>query len=461
MNVRKVKQRIKTYFNTSEEAAPLAAFRVFFGLLMCWSILRFWYYGWIEKLYVLPQFHFKYFGFEFVQVPGVYTYALFVICALASVGVALGYRYRWSMLLFFLSFTYIELLDKTTYLNHYYFISVLSFLLLFLPAGRYFSLDAKRRPQWAVQRIPRWNIDVLKLLLAIVYIYAGVAKLNADWMLHALPLSIWLPSKYNLPLLGGLMQKEWVHFAFSWAGAIYDLFIVFFLLYRPTRVVAFALVVIFHLLTRVLFPIGMFPYIMITAATIFFSARFHHGVLAGLARLLGIDKSYFDNGRTLKNDTSRSGQLKVGLIATFFLFQLLFPWRYLLYPGNLFWTEEGYRFSWRVMLMEKTGYANFKVVDAETGKYFYVDNRQFLTTFQEKQMSTQPDFILEYAHFLAEHYAREGHKNIQVFVESYVSLNGRKSRPYIDPEINLLSVKDSFKPKHWILPSAEEAAQIK
>ena len=85
-----------------------------------------------------------------------------------------------------------------------------------------------------------------------------------------------------------------------------------------------------------------------------------------------------------------------------------------MYPGELFWTEEGYRFSWRVMLMEKAGYANFKIVDGKTKKSFYVNNADFLTSFQEKQMSFQPDFILEYAHYLGDHFSNQGHKNIEV-----------------------------------------------
>ena len=67
-------------------------------------------------------------------------------------------------------------------------------------------------------------------------------------------------------------------------------------------------------------------------------------------------------------------------------------------------------------------------------------------------MSFQPDFILEYAHYLGEYYNQKGLKNIKVFTESYVSLNGRKSQKYIDPNINLLDVEDSFKNKTWIMP---------
>jgi hypothetical protein len=135
---------------------------------------------------------------------------------------------------------------------------------------------------------------------------------------------------------------------------------------------------------------------------------------------------------------------------------MVFPFRYLAYPGELFWREEGYRFSWRVMLMEKMGIATFKIVDKKTKAFFYVDNTDFLTTFQEKQMSFQPDFILQYAKFLGDHFTAQGHENVQVYVESYVALNGRLSTPFIDKTVDLYAEKESFKPKHWILPLKDE-----
>ena len=444
------------YLQQTTEAAPLAVFRILFGLMMLASIVRFWSYGWIDKLYIQPRFFFSYYGFDFVQPLGQFTYLLFALCAVAALLVALGWHYRLAMITFFLSFTYIELMDKTTYLNHYYFISVLSFLMIFLPAHAYFSVDARGRPNRAFQQVPRWSIDAIKLLLGIVYCYAGLAKLNSDWLLHAMPLKIWLPAHYDLPLLGNLLEQTWVHYAFSWGGMLYDLTIPLLLLWHRTRVVAFVLVVIFHGLTGVLFPIGMFPYIMIVSALIFFDARLHHRLLAWLAQLLNIRKDIFDNGRAKMYLATYGQKIRLSIVMVFFFIQLLFPFRYLLYPGEVFWTEEGYRFSWRVMLMEKAGYANFKVMDAATGQRFYVDNTDFLTAFQEKQMATQPDFILQYAHFLAEHFAQQGHRNVQVFVESYVALNGRLSQPYIDPEVDLTQVSESFLPKTWILPFDDE-----
>jgi len=177
--------------------------------------------------------------------------------------------------------------------------------------------------------------------------------------------------------------------------------------------------------------------------------------LENISKLFRIKKIKFDNQRLF---SYKPVQRKViqAVVIVFFGIQLLFPWRYLMYPGELFWTEEGFRFSWRVMLMEKAGFAQFKVVDAKTEERFYVDNSDFLTPFQEKQMSFQPDFILEYAHFLADHFKKQGHENIEIYVENYVGLNGRKSAPYISPDVNLLNFADSFKHKTFILPFNDE-----
>jgi hypothetical protein len=447
---------LNTYLQRNSDAAPLVVFRVFFGFMMMLSVIRFWSNGWIEKLYLEPKFHFSYYGFEWVKPLGDLTYLLFLVCGIAALMVALGYRYKLFITLFFLSFTYIELMDKTTYLNHYYFISILSFLMIFLPANARFSLDALRRGK-AYMRVPAWSIDAVKLILGIVYFYAGLAKLNSDWLFRAMPLRIWLPSRFDLPLLGNtLMQQEWFHFVMSWAGMAYDLAIPFLLLYKRTRLFAFVLVVFFHVFTRVLFPIGMFPYIMIVSALIFFDPRLHQKIIAWIKSIWsGLVPGNAVAGLKVEGVYTMSALKRKGilaLLAVFFFLQLVVPFRYLAYPGELFWTEEGFRFSWRVMLMDKVGYTTFSIVNAETGESFEVDNSDFLTSFQEKQMSFQPDFILEYAHFLGDHFTAQGHEHVQVFAKSYVALNGRTGRPYIDEKTDLYREQESFKHKTWILP---------
>ena len=445
-----MKSSHKIYITKQTKAAPLAVFRILFGFMMLASIIRFWSFGWIETLYIEPVFSFSYYGFYWLPNLGQFTYLLFIICGISAFFVAIGYRYRLSIVLFFLSFTYIELLDKTTYLNHYYLIICLSFLLIFLPANCCYSIDALRIKKIRANNVPAWSINSIKFLLCIVYFFAGLAKLNSDWLLNAMPLQIWLPSKYDIPFLGDLLQQSWIHYAFSWGGAFYDLAIPFLLLWKPSRSIAFIFVVIFHVLTRILFPIGMFPFIMIVSALIFFDATFHERILSFFSWLLKKIRLF----RLVKvNDLQKEKSSKIApyVVALFIVVQLLLPWRYVLYPKELFWTEEGYRFSWRVMLMEKAGYAQFIIKNTKTGSQFAVNNSDFLTPFQEKQMSTQPDFILEYAHYLGAHFKSQGHQNIAVHVESYVALNGRLSQPFISPEVNLLDVEDTFEHKDWIL----------
>lgn len=430
--------------------APLATFRVLFGGVMFAGMVRFMAKGWVYDLYVKPAFHFTYYGFEWVKPPGeLGMYALFAAVALSAFLVTIGLLYRVASVAFFLGFTYIELIDKTNYLNHYYFITLVSFLMALLPAGRYFSVDAWLRPSIRRTHVPRWMIIALQLQLAMVYFFAGVAKLNSDWLFRAMPLRIWLPPHTGLPLIGPLMDDAWVAYAFSWFGAVYDLLIVFLLADRRTRLFAYALVLAFHLMTAWLFPIGMFPYVMILLTLVFFPEAWHRKVIDAVARRFGQPEAVPVSVGALRH--VRPARLLVGVLAVHFAVQVLLPFRYLLYPGQLFWTEQGYRFSWRVMLMEKAGTVFFYVTDPATGREGEVVNGDFLTPNQEKMMATQPDMILQFAHFLAGHYRRQGIADPKITAESYVTLNGSGSRPFLDRTVDLTKEREGFAPKRWIL----------
>ena len=451
-----MKLNLKTYLNKTTDASPLIIFRIGFGIMMFYGVIRFWLKGWIETIYIQPNFHFSYFGFEWVKPLGNYTYVLFIICGLAAIFIALGFKYRMAIITFFLSFTYIELMDKTIYLNHYYFISMISFLMIFLPLNASFSIDSYLQKK-SYKLVPNWTIDSIKIMLTVVYLYAGLAKINSDWLLKAMPLKIWLPSKYDLPFLGeNLMQQNWFHYAMSWSGMFYDLLIPFLLFNKRTRIFAFILVVFFHVFTRVLFPIGMFPFVMIISTLIFFESNFHKKIILFLRKRINRLLKLKNNIEINDTYPLSNRKLYLTIIFLFLSVQLLFPFRHIAYPGELFWTEEGYRFSWRVMLIEKMGYTNFKIVDTKTKEFFFVNNQDFLSPLQEKQMSFQPDFILEYAHYLGDHYTKQGYKNIAVFAESHVALNGRLSQPFIDKNIDLYKIEESWKHKNWILPFNDE-----
>lgn len=425
---------------------PLITFRIIFGVLMCFSIVRFWLRGWIDSVYLHPPFHFTYMGFQWVHPMGsTGMHALFALMVLATILITIGLCYRLAAIFFFLAFTYVELLDATTYLNHYYFISLMSFIMIWLPANAAYSLDARLMPSIARQFVPAWTINLLRFQMGCVYFFAGVAKLNPDWMLQAIPMRIWLPAKTHLPIVGPLMYETWVAYLFSWFGAFYDLLIPFFLISRKTRPIAFLFVLVFHTATAIFFPmIGVFPYVMICCSLIFFSHTFHHKLLSHLPGYAG--------SSSIATYSYPAPRVFLAAVYAYIVIQLLLPFRYALYPGKLFWHEQGYRFSWRVMLMEKSGTAYFTVRDLATNRSWEVNNREFLTSIQEKMMSTQPDLILRYAHHLATQYRKRGAQQPAVFAEVYVALNGERSRLFIDSSVNLAAEPLSWGNYKWVLP---------
>ncbi len=400
-------------------------------------------------MYVKPKLFFPYFGFEWVKAFGeTGMYVLFIALAIAALFIALGFLYRISATFFFLAFTYIELIDKTNYLNHYYFISIASFLIIFLPAHRYFSVDAALNKKTGATYAPNYFILIIKFQVFIVYFFAGLAKINSDWLLNAQPLKIWLPAHSEMPLIGTLLTKEWVAYFFSWFGCVYDLAIPFFLFIPRFVRPAYFFVIVFHLATSLFFNIGMFPYIMICLTTIFFTENFHIRIIQVLRSITKANASdekivFFPSTKTLKAFSV--------LFIIHFTIQLILPFRYVMYPGNLFWTEQGYRFSWRVMLMEKAGTAFFYVHDRTTNGEIEVDNKKYLTYMQEKMMATQPDMMIDYAKFLKAEFIKQGFKDPIIRAQSYVTLNGNGSREFIDPQVDLSIQSNSFlKNKDWV-----------
>lgn len=430
---------MRKYLPTDLPVSPasLIWFRTLFGLLMTISTVRFMCLGWIEDHYSDSTFHFTYWGLSFIKpLPIFWMYCIHIVMIISSLGIIFckGIRYRIFAILLFLSFTYTEAIDVSYYLNHYYFVSLICFLLIFFPS--HISLIYRKKGL-----IPSWPVYLLKFQITLLYVYAGLAKINHDWLIEAMPLRIWLPAKDSIPLLGPLFSWYYTPWIFSWAGMLYDTFIILFLINKRTRIFAFLTVITFHTLTGILFQIGVFPIVMIGAATLFFSSDTHEKWLDIIYPRVK------DAGTIFK---SSSVYLKTG-IYIYMVFQMLFPWRYLLYPGNLFLTEEGYRFSWRVMLAEKAGTATFYVTDKCTGRRGIVQNSEFLNLHQEKQMSYQPDMILQFAHYLRDYYSKRGLCDPKVTAEVYVTLNSRPAVLLIDPNRNLSKEKDTFAPKDWII----------
>ena len=456
-----IKKWTNHFFYNQTSIYPLVTFRIIFGLMMCFSTIRFMNKGWVEDLYVKPKFYFSYYGFDWIKPLNedgmIFIFYLMIVL---SIFIALGFFYKVSTFSFFLIFTYIELIDKTNYLNHYYFVSLISFILIFIPAHKHFSFDCFFRITKPKITTPVWSINLIKFQIAIVYVFAGIAKLNWHWLFEAQPLFNWLKHQSDIPLIGKYLTYNITAYIFSWGGALFDLFIIFFLINKKSRIIAYLFIVIFHVLTALMFPIGVFPIVMIFSTLIFFSNNFHRIIIDIISTITIKLKT-----EVLKEKQSSSFNTKLTLFffAIYFVIQLILPFRYILYPGKLFWTEQGYRFSWRVMLIEKAGYSQFYVHEDKRDRKLLIDNKTFLTDQQIKMMSTQPDMILQYAHFLSEEFKDSTFiesngeiiklsSNPKITADIKVSLFNEGSRPFIDQNINLAAQSRGFQHKSWILP---------
>ena len=440
---------IKTFFRKILKAgeAPmpgdsLAFFRIVFGFLMLFAELRFISKGWIVDFYIKPQFFFPFYGFEWIKpLPEPYIYLVFYGLVLLSVLVILGLFYRFAIVAFFLTFTYVELLDKSVYLNHYYQVSLLSFLMCFLPMNAVCSLDQRFFPKNISADFQKWMLWALRLQVGLVYFFGGIAKLRCDWLFEAQPLRIWLNANQDFPVIGSLLTETWVAFILSWFALFFDLSAPFLLSFRKTRVPAFVMIVVFHLLTHFLFFIGMFPWMMLFCVLIFFPVHFHQKVL-----------SWF----SITNFSNSPQQVQSGygktlaVLCLFFLFQFIFPFRSYAYGGNVLWHEQGFRFSWNIMLMEKNASLEYVVKVKKTGREFTIRPGKFLTKIQARQCSFQPDMILQFAHFLHDYYLRYGLGETEIRAICHASVNGHASELLIDPTVDLAQEKDSFAAKKWI-----------
>ncbi len=407
------------------DLASLVAFRVGFALVMLVAVGRYFAYGWIDSLYLEPAFFFTYPGFEWVQPwPGFGMYLHFAALGVLALGILVGWWTRTCTALFALGFTWVHLIDKSYYLNHYYLVSIVAALMVVLPLGAAWSVDARRDPARAADLVPAWTVWLLRGQLGLVYFYGGVAKLNADWIVGAQPLRIWLAASGDVPLLGPLLEHPWAAWLFSWAGLGFDLGIVPLLLWPRTRGAAYALVVVFHVLTSLLFPIGIFPWLMVALTPIFLDPSWPRRVLG--------------RGHAgTRVATVRWERAVLGGLALHLVVQLLVPLRLFLVTDDVAWTERGFRFAWRVMAMEKAGLATFRVRDPATGAVWLVDPRDELTKLQATMMATQPDMIADYARHLAAEARRAGRGDVEVRADVWVALNGRPSRRFVDPDADL------------------------
>ncbi|WP_412986565.1 HTTM domain-containing protein [Pontimicrobium sp. IMCC45349] len=426
--------------------SALIVFRVFFGLLIIFESFGAILTGWVKRVLVEPEFTFSFISFDWLQpLPGIGMYIYFAIMGVFGFGIMLGYKYRFSIIGFTVMWTFVYLMQKSSYNNHYYLLVFLSLFMAIMPANRYYSIDAKQNPSIVKYSMPQWCSLLFIVQMGIVYTYASVAKWYPDWI-DTTAIELFMKGKKDYVLIGDFLQTKWLHYVLAYSGILFDLLVVPLLLYKPTRKLAFVASVFFHLFNSIVFQIGIFPYMSLALCMFFFEPKTIRNIFLK-------QKPLYNKQDVIIPNTSKLG---ITVFVIYFTIHILLPLRHWVIKDDVLWTEEGHRLSWRMMLRVKSGYANYKVVNKETGQTIPVKLSDFLTRKQINIASTKPDVIWQFSQYLKSKFKEEG-QDVEVYVDCFIKVNGRPFQQLINPEIDLASVKwDAFKHSDWILPSKQD-----
>ncbi len=445
--------RLRDRLTAPVDLASLAVFRMGLGLLLLWEVRRYLDAGWVQAYYVDPPFNFTYSGFSWVTpLPAGGMQVLFIVLGIVATTFAIGAYYRASAVALAIGYTYVFLLEQGRYLNHFYLICLFAWMMVLLPAHRLWSVDA-----WLDRRVraatgPAWSVAAPAALLGIVFVFAGLAKIDGDWLAGE-PLRAWTADDHGMPLIGPILAQPWGPTALSWAGAAFDLLVVPALLWRRTRWLAFLLGVGFHVTNDQLFSIGIFPWFAVTATTLFFRPDWPRRILAALTggRVAVATPAGEIAEAAAPEPGSRLRRAAPWVLAAFLAVQVLVPLRHHLIPGDVAWTEEGHRFSWRMKLRSKSADATFVVSEPASGASWAIDPGDLLTSWQERNMAARPDMVAQFARYLRSHYAEQG-IDVQVRATVVASLNGRPEAPLVDPDVDLSRVPAFDLARDWIEP---------
>ncbi len=467
---------------TPTNASTLVFLRIALGLLGGGDILGngIYYHWYLDEF---SKFTFSYYGFEWVRpLPEPFLSLFFITGFLLGLAVALGWRFRITAPLFALAFTYLFLIEKAHYLNHAYLFTCLAWLLALTPAWREFSFDVWRNPSEWSPRVPAWTVWLFPALMGVVYFFGGIAKINYDWLINAMPMKMWLSARSGMPILGPLWDLDITAYVMSWSGMLLDLSVAFLLLHKRLRWLALGLLIIFHATNHLLFNIGIFPYLSMVLTGMFFEPDWPKRLfrwIAGSTKPGGyipllilwarphvqswtigwqsrVGSSSGENTAYWQYRPALMRPIVFGLVLLFSV-NLLLPLRHWGFNSDVTWSEEGHRYSWRMMLRTKQGSGNYRIVDKMTGEEEIIRPSDSLSRRQYRKLYTHPDMILQYAHYLRGARAEAG-KNVAIYANIRVRLNGRKLQRFIDPEVDLTMVEwQWFGHKAWVLDEVTDS----
>ena len=419
--------------------SPLVVFRIFFGFLVACESFGAILTGWVKRILIDPEVTFSFIGFEWLKpLPGFGMYFYFLAMGVFGLAIMLGYRYRIAIISYTILWAGVYFMQKTAYNNHYYLLLLISFLLIFLPANSYASLDVRQNRIKEEKTMPYWINLLFIIQVAIVYVFASIAKFYPDWLDGTFTRNL-LADSTNVIALKKLFLQKWFYLFIAYMGIVFDLLIVPLLLFKKTRMLALLASLTFHLFNAIFLEIGIFPFFALTFALFFYEPETIRSVF--LREKTSIET---ENGHS----NYYGKKIVYFLIIPYLIIQLLLPLRHHFIEGDVLWTEEGHRLSWRMMLRERSGFIHIRIKDLKTGKLSVYDYRKNLTDKQIQNLATKPDIIWQYCQYIKKEFKG---KEIAIFIDCKNSINRKEYKTLIDPKFDMAKAKwNYFRHNEWL-----------
>lgn len=467
-----------SYLFVKVNGSSLGLFRILFSIFMLKDFMM--AYQYFTSSLSQSLFFSTYDGFHWVQLfPSPFLELFFGLMFISCVLLMLGRYYRLNAVLTFFGFTYIFLIDRGHYNNHFYLYCILHFFLIIIDADRWGTIHKQKE-----NVVPYWQILLLRCQVFIVYFYGGLAKISEDWF-SGYPMIYWLKmsaQNFEGPVHDFLMSDTSVYFI-CYTGFLFDLLIGFVLL-SSFRRLAILPILIFHLSNHFLWNIGTFPFVMVAATFLFFDPAFpenfvqkirkkgdNHLVLLITSLIIMITGLYFyeylimsigiillfihilrfkykinllwlfkKEVQTLlvhKDNSKPLNQKPItAFLSVWFLLQITIPFRHTLFHGDPSWTGEGHFFAWRMMLVASTDAVKYYIEVPETGQRYPVALEKYMNFRQFRKLGRTPKAYHRFAHFLADELKKNGAEKPIVRMEIYKSVNERAPRLLNDTTIN-------------------------
>ena len=335
-------------------------------------------------------------------------------------------------------------------------------------AHRCWSVDRRLGRIGGTTKVPLWNLLILQFQVEVILIFAGLVKIEIDW-LRGEPLRTWMLERPWSPL-SSLFEVHWITLAAPVLIILLHTVGAPLLLWSKTRLWVFLLYCAFHVTNAHLFNIGVFPWMTIAATTILFSpewptvlGRWIGTFLTWLrlprppvpawightARIVGGRPAAGEGGHAAFRPLHPAALAALVLYA---LVQIWLPVRDTLFEGYVGWTEEGQKFSWRMMLYVHGADGRLIAVTPE-GEAWVIDMPAHLDPLQTWMVFAKPEMLLHFVQRMKAHYAEAGVEEVRIYADVVKNVNGQPYRRLIDPDVDLAAVDGMnwFAEDLWVL----------